>query len=284
MILLLDCYVLFYLNILLIVSTLSLFISMKRGLNRAKSVLILNSFENHSIFKRIRVRTQQDSWTIYLFKDLSRAPLFLLRCRPRSNVISHVTIPTLTWRNWSWIPRAWIAQGSRSIDIVRYFRITAWIDASRTYSPLIPRAFTPWTRRTHLESLIQSLTSPRAFLNRFQSLSLASSLPPSPSPFLFLFHSFHFLPLFLFPPFVTPRHWTWLGLVNGIFSVALFVAKLNGTRDYVLRRRRRENKFDRSIGKFVLRDFNKHSRIWICFQCPFVDGFSLERDWVWFCI
>lgn len=39
-----------------------------------------------------------------------------------------------------------------------------------------------------------------------------------------------------------------------------------------------ENEFDGSIGKFELGDFNKHSRIWICLEYPFVDGFSLERD------
>lgn len=37
----------------------------------------------------------------------------------------------------------------------------------------------------------------------FPSLPLSLSRLPL---FLFLFHSFHFLPLFLFPPFITARH------------------------------------------------------------------------------
>lgn len=32
------------------------------------------------------------------------------------------------------------------------------------------------------------------------------------------------------------------------------------------------------IDRLEIGDFNKHSRIWICLECLFVDGSSLERD------
>lgn len=97
-----------------------------------------------------------------------------------------------------------------------------------TYAFVVPRAFTPWTRRTHLESLIRRLTS-RAFLNSpalFVPFLVSSPVPRS----LCFFFPFHFCQLFLFPPIEAACHWTWLGdlvasFVNGIFSVAFFVAK-----------------------------------------------------------
>lgn len=108
------------------------------------------------------------------------------------------------------------------------------------------------------------------------SLSLASSLPPCVSlpsvpPLSFPFSFFSFLPLFLFPPFVTARHWTWLGLVsfvNGIFSLVLHIGKGSSQAKWNSRLCSfcgenggrggggRMNEFDGSIGKFELGDFN----------------------------
>lgn len=58
--------------------------------------------------------------------------------------------------------------------------------------------------------------------------ALSRFLSHSPVPLFFF--PFHFCQLFLFPPIEAACHWTWLGdlvasFVNGIFSVAFFVAK-----------------------------------------------------------
>lgn len=257
---------------------------MKRGLNRVKSVLILNSLKSHSIFKTHSCAARQLDHLSFQGSVSSSSIPFTVLASQQCNLSRYHSYVNVTQSivDSSCLDRARISFHRHSslfqdhgVDRCVTYLLAARsscihaMDASNT-----SRIFNPKPDVAACISKQSSISFPR-----FLSLSL----PPS-SPFLFLFHSFHFLPLFLFPPFITAHHWTWLGpvsLVNGIFSVALFVANLNGTHDcaHFVEKTGWENEFDGSIGKFELGDFNKHSRIWICLEYPFVDGFSLERDY-----
>lgn len=111
-----------------------------------------------------------------------------------------------------------------------------------TYAFVVPRAFTPWTRRTHLESLIRRLTS-RAFLNSpalFVPFLVSSPVPRSLCFFfLFIFANSFFSRLL-------KRRATGLGLATSspALSTGSFLSlsslpkasKLNGTHGYVIGR------------------------------------------------
>lgn len=195
---------------------------MKRGLNRVKSVLILNSLKSHSIFKTHSCAARQLDHLSFQGSVSSSSIPFTVLASQQCNLSRYHSYVNVTQSivDSSCLDRARISFHRHSslfqdhgVDRCVTYLLAARsscihaMDASNT-----SRIFNPKPDVAACISKQSSISFPR-----FLSLSL----PPS-SPFLFLFHSFHFLPLFLFPPFITAT--TGLGSAPSASSTGSFLS------------------------------------------------------------